>query len=240
MAKKTGAGGRPQDFNEQNGQYTGEGTTYRQNTPYEEILETDISKSKWWNDLTPRGHCSVELNNEQNAYDFVSRELGVSREKAEEYVKSIRLFTGPLFKRIRAYQQGEHVNYPIETARLSNAIEEYIKRAPRWNGGETFRGIGLSPQEAEKYKVGYEFKGMQGTASWSTDLGTAGDFADKNGNRAGIAVIFHSPTQSKGTSISHLSRYGTEKEVIVSKDAGYRVVRAGDIAGRKHIWLEEI
>ncbi|MDE6504853.1 MAG: zeta toxin family protein [Clostridia bacterium] len=41
MAEKTGAGGKPQDFDEQNGQYTGEGTTYRQNTGYSEILASD-------------------------------------------------------------------------------------------------------------------------------------------------------------------------------------------------------
>lgn len=42
MAEKEGAGGKPQEFDKENGQYTGAGTTYRQNTSYKDIL----SKSK--------------------------------------------------------------------------------------------------------------------------------------------------------------------------------------------------
>ena len=41
MAEKKGAGGKPQEFDKESGQYTGQGTTYRQNTDYSKILADD-------------------------------------------------------------------------------------------------------------------------------------------------------------------------------------------------------
>ena len=41
MEEKIGAGGEPQTYNPDDGRYTGKGTTYRQNTSYEEILSAD-------------------------------------------------------------------------------------------------------------------------------------------------------------------------------------------------------
>lgn len=48
MAEKKGAGGRPQEYNEENGRYGSDGGAkeYRQNTSYAEILDRDRKKGK--------------------------------------------------------------------------------------------------------------------------------------------------------------------------------------------------
>ena len=45
MAEKKGAGGKLQEYDKESGQY-GDGTTYRQNTTYDEILNSNTQNTK--------------------------------------------------------------------------------------------------------------------------------------------------------------------------------------------------
>lgn len=175
---------------------------------------------------------------------FVAKELGVDEFKAKEYADAIYSYTLSDSGAIREYQQGGEASVYIRT--IERDIEDYIAKAPKWNGGETVRGIRLTDDELLEYSVG-SIHDMRGTSSWSSEIVIAQEFADHEGDQKEKgktnAVIFHSPTQHNGTSIRHLSHYpneGGENEVIVSKQSRYKVVRRSkDKDGRVHIFLEE-
>ena len=59
-----------------------------------------------------------------------------------------------------------------------------------------------------------------GTASWSTERTVAKQFATGGSTR----LIFSCETQNMGTSIRHISKYKSESEVLVSKNARYKVI----------------
>ena len=210
----------------------------------QKLQDSDISPnddSAWKNDLEPRGHLKFSVEDDK-LYDYVKNDLGISFHVAVEYVDSVLEYTDNNYKKIRAYQNGETVEDEARIKKIADNLEQYIKKAHRWNGGETTRGISLSENELDKYVPGYEFKGMRGSASWSSNFRTARDFALRNSNNyGGKAVVFHSDTQNKGTSVTHLSMLGgMEKEVLVSKDARYRVVDRKDDGEIIHVYLKEL
>ena len=208
----------------------------------QELYDSGVSRnddSAWQNDLTPRGQ--TDIPDGETKTRFVQRELGVSAARAQEYVDAIDAYADNLYAEIRAYQQGQAVENQNEIAHISNDLEEYIKRAPRWNGGETLRGMGLSDEDLQKYTVGSEHD-MKGVSSWSNEPNIAEEFADHY-KKLGNSVIFHSPTQNKGTGVRHLTRNEDfdEYEIIASKDSRYKVVGIEkDNNDRTHIFLEEV
>lgn len=62
MAEKKGAGGAPQEYDEESGQY-GSGTSYRQNTSYDEILKDDKAKAVKEKSLTEEENKILEEYN---------------------------------------------------------------------------------------------------------------------------------------------------------------------------------
>ncbi|MCM1546242.1 MAG: hypothetical protein NC033_04310 [Clostridiales bacterium] len=195
--------------------------------------------NEWANNLVPRGQ--TDIPDGVSKVDFIQRELGVSSKIAQEYIYAIEAYADNIYTAIRAYQQGENIEDIEEIAKISDNLEEYIRKAPRCNGGETYRGVGLSDEDLAKFMVGSTHD-MKGVSSWSSEPTIANEFADHY-KEQGYGVIFHSKTQSKGTAIRHLVNqdvYG-ENEVIVSKESKYRVLkRETDGIGRIHVYLEEI
>ena len=119
----------------------------------------------------------------------------------------------------------------------ADRLEGYIEHAPKWAGGETWRGIGVDRQLADSILALAETHGTYdpnggGTGSWSTDEQICehrGRYMaeERRINEGGesVCVLFSCPTQSRGTSVKHLSRT-SEDEVLVSKDSAYRVASA--------------
>ena len=200
-----------------------------------------IAPNDWENELIPRGQVDITPGITKESY--VSRELGIDEDTASRYVSSIDAYADEQYSDIRAYQRGENVNNQQEIARIAQDIEEYIKKAPRWNGGETYRGMGLPDKDLFQYSIG-SVHDMRGVSSWSSDEEIARQFGDEYKKKLGNSVIFHSQTQNKGTAIRHLSKYpgeGGESEVIASKDSRYKVVdKKMDKDGRIHIYMEEV
>lgn len=112
MAEKTGAGGKPQDFDEQNGQYTGEGTTNRQNTSYSDIIAADKGRT------AEKTNKDFALNDKDSlaTYDKITKGGGYSIEELEAL---------PVFNLIQE---------EIEEARYRNAQQLGM---PDEYGGET-------------------------------------------------------------------------------------------------------
>ena len=82
--KKTGAGGEPQDYDEATGRYSATGSggrTYRQNTPYSEILKADKAKHGGYNSgASPPNKRQIVLSTEE--YSALRKE--VMRKNAEQ------------------------------------------------------------------------------------------------------------------------------------------------------------
>lgn len=260
MAEKPGAGGKLQKYDTSDGQYEKEdgGESADSNKGYDsrddfrQIIDrvnrvrsrnSGDNDSSWNNGLPPRGH--VDIPPGVDKADYVADELGISKEIAERFVAAIDAYSDNRYTEIRAYQQGKPVKDTEDIAQISEDLENYIKAAPRWNAGETFRGIGLSDKDLVLYKKG-SVHDMQGVSSWSNEPAIANDFADEYriNRHMNNAVIFHSQTQNKGTATRHLSQYpgpNGENEVLVSKDSRYRVTdKKTDNKGRIHIYLEEL
>lgn len=202
----------------------------------------DIIKDKWNNGLPPRGHVQEKIE-EDEVYNFVAKDLGISVEEATKYTDSILEFSDTEYRNIRHYQQGKvpDVVDGKNVKILSEHIEEYIQKAPRWNGGETFRGVSLSDESLRALMPGYEFD-MEGSSSWTSVQTIAKEFVEKRVTpERPNPVVYHCKTQSKGTSIRHISVYEEENEVLCSKESKYKVISLKrDINNVTHIYLEEV
>ena len=172
-----------------------------------------------------------------SAVNFTAELLGVDREDALKYNEAVYEWTDGSYADIREVQRGLGGNAVVtERAAL---LEEYIAKAPKWGGGMTYRGV-----ESKMLPQVGDVIDMRGSSSWSSSLGEAQYFSyvDANGNNAGkFPIIFQSKTQRHGTSVKHLAEYSSEDEVVVSKNAKYRVTGVSkSIDGRYYIDLKEL
>lgn len=248
MAEKPGAGGKPQKYDTSTGRYSG-GTSTKtadairkySDEPERDLAEYGLSE-KQKQEYAGQGHISEVVPKEKRT-EYIQTALGVLPQKAKEYSEALYFYTDDFnhVKNIRAYQRGENVKNDLEVIRQERALEEYIQQAPKWNGGETFRGIKLTEDELKQYVVGTELD-MSGTSSWSSDEDTAIGYAGYGNPPSGkLSVVFHSLTQKNGTSVRHLSPFTNEDEVLVSKRSRYRVIKATKTQdGVNHIYLEEV
>ena len=153
---------------------------------------------------------------------FVANELGISEDEAQKYISALKGYTGDnYYGAIRDAQRGGKQSDKI--VQMGNNVETYIDKAPKWNGGETYRGVTLSRKELNSLNVGSTID-MGGTSSWSSKQSVAAKFADKAKYvRGKKPVVFVSATQKNGTGIRHLSKLKREEEVVVSKNSKYTI-----------------
>ncbi len=169
---------------------------------------------------------------------YLVENLGVSQSQAEQLVTSVENYTGVYYRDIREYQQSGE---PKEAAEYAQGIENYIKVAPKWDGGVTYRGISDIPNDVyEQLTTKGNVIDMKGTSSWSSRESVARNFAGMS--TFGNNIVFVSETQSRGTSIRHLSTIPHEDEVVASKDASYVVKRTkkDKKSGIMYVYLKEM
>lgn len=176
---------------------------------------------------TPGGHKPHMKG--QELFDHTEKELGVSQQEAKDMIREVSGYTDGAATDMRIWQQGGkqwdmQELTPKEAKIMSEQVEKYIAKAPKWDGGEIYRGIGISEDDAHKLldDIAFSMKplDMKGTSSWTSDKSIADDFSEWNG--ADVAVIFKAPGTKKGTSIDHISDF-SQSEVLVSKDARWDV-----------------
>ena len=180
------------------------------------------------------------------ATDRMAEYLGVSEKEAAEFSNAIYGFTGDYCENIRAVQNNdteklEKFNPKMREVmeKYAQNVEKYISLAPKWDGGATHRGISIDKKDIENYKIGDKIDVNRGTASWSSSIKTAEDFAaTKKGGKN--PVVFSCDSQSKGTSIKHLSEYEMEDEVMVSKKAKYMItsIKKGHALGEEITYVK--
>lgn len=135
-------------------------------------------------------------------------------------------FTGIHYEDIRAVQTGKKKEGSYNYAKYKqegDTLEGFIKASPKWDGsGTLYRGIDVDNKVAAKIikdATAHKALNQKGTASWSSEEGTAKSFAhwgDGSYNTTSILFVMKGGSM-KGTSIKHLSEYSTENEILMSK-----------------------
>jgi hypothetical protein len=196
----------------------------------ETVLQTadpDLQKNmKEW--MT--GQAKTEMNVVSMRTRTFAALIGEEEEIAREIEQSIHDFTYKWDYEIRAYQTGKKFHPKaghsmVEIRKKADNIESYIRKAPSWQGGVTYRGIELSDAELAPYlNPGYTFD-MRGISSWTTSIGTANTFAHHTDDQDQNHVIFICKSaQPRGTSIRGISHYTSEREILLSSAARWRVI----------------
>lgn len=186
----------------------------------------DVPESKpYGNSELQNGHNGETYMYGEKAYNKVQQDTKCTYEQAVERFDSVNAFTGSSYGAIRAEQmKSSDAKFHNKDAKeKGDRIEEYIHDAPKWgNSGTLYRGIQAKKDVVDdiinKLKAG-EAIDQRGTSSWSSREQVARDFAGKGQS---TSIIFRVDGTMKGTSIKHLSKFASEDEVLVSKEARWR------------------
>ena len=169
------------------------------------------------------------------AIESVAKRTGTSKAEAEKMADAVNDFSRSGYDSIREYQQN---GPPPDEREKADAIEEFIEKSPKWDGGPVYRGIGVDRETGEKIIAAAsrgENVGMLGTASFSTEKHIADSFADSNTPWPdGISIIFISDGKQNGTSIRNLSGFYNENEVLMSNDARWKPTDVEQISDRTY------
>ena len=165
--------------------------------------------------------------------EFLIKHYGFSKNDSADIHRSLEYYTGFHYTDIRHAQMGT-----VETWRgedfvkkmegFGKSLETFIAKTPYWAGGTTFRGFATSKERFEKLMADVADGAIidtRGISSWSTNEAIAKRFATSGVGLAGrdYSVILKCEGQNRGTSIKAVSAYAREDEVLVSKDARYKI-----------------
>lgn len=181
------------------------------------------------------GHIETEgTPTEQWRVKQTMQNCGISQEKAVELNKAIHTYsldreTG-WDSDVRRFQlegnKASTKNNIEEVEKVAKGCEEFIRLSPKWDGGPTFRGLGV-PQEVIDNWVSLTGSGeeidMRGMSSWSTNPEKAQGFAEKYATDGNVKAVFVCAGQQYGTSIKHLAKYPEECEVLCSNISRWRI-----------------
>lgn len=164
----------------------------------------------------------------QKPQQFMIDYYGLSESVADRYLDAIDSYTANYYKGIRDYQKGRDISArPAMIDRYKQwgeDLEQFIGLAPKWSGGPTYRGFSTSSERLQELIAdmanGTELN-MGGTSSWSTSYRQACQFSGiGSGDKA---VVLECRGIQRGTSIQTLSGIRDEEEVLVSKNARYKI-----------------
>jgi hypothetical protein len=179
------------------------------------------------------------------------KDIGCDSAMAERYADAVYSFSYQWDYEIRHLQTGEkfksyHNHTMAQIRQKAKDLEEYIDKAPKWDGGTTYRGMSLSEKELKNLIT--ELKNgqgdMMGTSSWTTKehIGQhfsemhGGEYSPKFKDEKTESVILVAKKQNKATSIQHMSKYGSsEAEVLSSKDVRWKFVKTWEEDGYTYI-----
>lgn len=130
-----------------------------------------------------------------------------------------------------------------EALLFDRAIENSTEK---WSNGTLYRGISISPLEAEKYAVGGEFH-QKGLSSWSTDMEVADSFSVPfDDDYISVVLIEDSTPVKNALSTANIGGLSKEQEVVYHSNTAYEIVeintvtRSSDDEEVMHIRVKEI
>ncbi len=165
---------------------------------------------------------------------------GTDARTARSFGDAVKAFSYQWDWEIRQVQSGntafssKHGHSIGEIRKKAEDLEKFIAMSPKWEGGDTYRGLSLSMTDLEEFRKRQKDKipiDMRGSASWSTDKGVSENFAGMHAgekNKSGEtmtekAIFVKKGGQPMGTSIRHLSRFSNEHEILCSEKARYTI-----------------
>lgn len=179
-----------------------------------------------------RGHISQTeyfkgVKDEKGAVEVIRADLekssgqSITTRDAQKMYDSVYSYSGGAYKQIRA-AQADPKHASAADKRAAESVEKFIELSPKWNGGEMYRGMNLSGENAaamiKSLKPGNQVD-MQGMSSWTSSKGNATDYTRGDGSK----FIFVLPKTSHGTSLEHLSNFPGENEVLLSGKSNLKV-----------------
>lgn len=174
------------------------------------------------------GQDNLAYLKESEKVALIQKLVGGDSKAAKRDLKALGAYTkDEHYAGIREFQRtGEgsalHQKYAGE-------IESYIERAPKLGDVPSYRGVDLnSTSKVRVPKVGDTID-MGGTSSWSLSREEAGIFAGTKSTKPTGHLVYTVSGQSRGTMIGNLSKSPGEREVLVSKNAKYKVVSIEEI-----------
>lgn len=192
-----------------------------------EMLDAEVRKlrNKYWRNTS-------EVRKVSELVDEVYKEC-------EMQARSVNNFTYQWDYEIRQFQRGKavksyHGHTKAEIKERAESVERFIACAPKWKGGDTFRGMSLSNEELEALiKDMKDGQGdMLGTASWSSLQKVSQGFAsrhlgefDINGNEKTVRVLLKAKSHKRATPIMHLSEFSHEAEILSSQYERWKFVK---------------
>lgn len=172
--------------------------------------------------------------------EIVAQKLGVDTETASNYIESVKGYTSENYSDIRSASiNGRPPSYVHE----AKDINDFIDKSPKFEG-QVYRGITLTPDQHKNLLQNGTNKEitMLGISSWSSDKGVASKFASDNiVSGADLRPVVFRVTNKTGASVTHLSKFENEKEVIQPSTSKYKirtVAHGSDGVTRVH--LEEV
>ena len=178
-------------------------------------LEIDSSKD-WINNLKVQGTnpaSGADNLTKEKRIDLIMEQLKISRNEAEKYAMALE-------------EYGK--NKPM-SKKAAKDLETFIKKAPRWAGGETYHSLDANADTFSKSDNIGETISLRGTSTW---------YSNKGNVKGDVRMV--SETQSKGTGINHLSVHSGEKEVLASDEARYKIKKKYWEGRVLYVQVEEI
>ncbi len=151
--------------------------------------------------------------------ELIEKDLGVDKEQAGKYLKSLNSY-------IATTEYQDIRENPEKYKDVRDNIEDFIKKAPAWNGnGTIYRGmrVKLDSSLANNVKVGENID-LGGFSSWTSDNQYASSWAQNSPGKKGTSVmVFKMKKADNATSVRHLSRIPMEDEVLLSGDVKLKI-----------------
>ena len=165
----------------------------------------------------------------------LQQEMGIDKATADRYVEGLKAFTGSDYWDMRKAIYNN--NFMSEYYEKAVAVEDFIKNSPKWAGGTLYRGIHISEDfDVSQYKKGAVID-MMGMSSWTSSPMVAGDFAA--GSKQ-IIFVNSSKKSKNGTSVMRLSKFKSEKEVLFSNEARWKVDSQETSGKTTYVYVHEV
>ena len=137
---------------------------------------------------------------------------------------------GLLTEQYESWSKLESLRQTGQLDKMTNdlkVLEKFIADSPKWGGPPTYRGFYTSPERFERLITamasGKELN-LNGPSSWSTSKIAAEKFAKSKVGLDGHSVVLECKGPNRGTSIKALSNFQSEEEVLVSRQARYKIL----------------
>lgn len=165
----------------------------------------------------------------------LQQEMGIDKATADRYVEALKAFTGPDYRDLRKAIYNNDANSKYYEKAV--AVEDFIKNSPKWAGGTVYRGIHVPEDfDVSQYKKGAVVD-MMGMSSWTTSPYVADSFSSGS-NR--IIFVNNSKKSKNGTSVMRLSKFKSEKEVLFSNKARWKVDSQETSGETTYVYVHEV